>query len=101
MKLVFAKILLAASLISPGFASAEMIDLNSSGGSQVTIIRGAPERCGLSGPLIIHVRDAHRAKPARCATPIVYENNNSGVQVNNLVVVFLANNRHRHYQRHR
>jgi nickel-dependent lactate racemase len=101
MKLVFAKTLLAASLFLPGIASAEMIDMNSSGGSQVTIIRGAPERCGLSGPLIIRVQDVHRAKPVRCATPIGYENNNSGVQVNNLVVVFLASDRHRHYQRHR
>ena len=99
MRFKFASVLIASGLsLIANLASAEIIELNSSSRSTTKIIRGAPDRCGLSGPVIIHVRDANRANTVRCAKPVVHEKN-IGVQVNNFVVVFLADHNKRHYKR--
>lgn len=98
MRFKFASLLIASGLsFAASFASAEMIDVSSSSRS-TTIIRGAPDRCGLSGPVIIRLRDAASQKPVRCAKPVLHETN-IGIQVNNLVVVFLADHNKRHYKR--
>ncbi len=99
MRLKFASVLIASGLFlaaNPAFA--EIIEVNPSSSTHVTIIRGAPDRCGLSGPAVIHVGDALRRKPVRCARQVSYETN-IGVQVNNFVVVFLADGHKRHYKR--
>ncbi len=99
MRFKFASVLIASGLsLVANLASAEIIEVNSSSRSTTTIIRGAPDRCGLSGPIIIRLRDAGSQKPVRCARPVARETN-IGVQVNNFVVVFLADNHKRHYKR--
>jgi hypothetical protein len=102
MMRVFAKSLLAASLcLLPGLAVADMIDVGSSSHSTVRIMRGAPERCG-AGPLVIHLGDRVSQKPVRCAVPTSerHSRRHGGIQINNLVVVFLADGRGHHYKRH-
>lgn len=98
MRFKFASVLIASGLsLIANLASAEIIEVNSSSRT-TTIIRGAPDRCGLSGPVIIRVRDANSQKAVRCATQVARETN-IGVQVNNFVVVFLADHHKRHYKR--
>ena len=103
MKRMFAKSLLAASLtLLPGIASAEIIDLGSSGRDQVRIMRGAPDRCGISGPIVISLHDGGNQRPVRCAVTASDSRieQNGGININNLVVVFLADGQKRHYKRH-
>ena len=103
MKRVFAKSLFAAGLaLLPGLAAAEMIDVGSSGRNQVRVMRGAPDRCGISGPIVIRLSDGERQRPVRCAETISERHfeQNGGININNLVVVFLADGRKHHYKRH-
>jgi hypothetical protein len=100
---VFAKSLLAAGLfLLPGLAVADMVDLGSSGHSQVRIMRGAPDRCGVAGPVVIHLGDDASRRPVRCAISASERGNgrHSGIQISNFVVVFLADGRGHHYKRH-
>ncbi len=99
MRVKFASVLIASALsLVANIASAEIIEINGAPSVHTRIMRGAPDRCGMSGPLIIRLRDTQPQKPVRCATPVTYENN-IGVQVNNFVVVFLADGHKRHYKR--
>ncbi len=103
MKRVFAKSIIAASLtLLPGLAAAEMIDVGSSGRDQVRVMRGAPDRCGISGPVVIRLGDGESQKSVRCATNTSESRfeQNGGININNLVVVFLADGQRRHYKRH-
>ena len=103
MKRVFAKSVLVASLtLLPGLAAAEMIDVGSSGKDQVRVMRGAPDRCGVSGPVVIRLHDGVSQRPVRCAVTVSDSRieQNGGININNLVVVFLADGHKRHYKRH-
>ncbi len=104
MKRMLAKSLVAASLtLLPGLAAAEMVDVGSSGRDQVRIMRGAPDRCGVSGPVIIRLHDGSSQRQVRCATNTIDNRieQNGGININNLVVVFLVDGHKRHYKRQR
>ena len=102
MKHVLVKSLLAAVLtLLPGLAAAEIVDLGSSGKHQVRVMRGAPDRCGISGPIVIRLSDGARQRSMHCAETISERSieQNGGININNLVVVFLADGRKHHYKR--
>ena len=98
MRFILATLLAATGLcLAATAASAEIIELNAASTVRTVIIRGAPDRCH-SGPAIIHVGEALRQKPVRCAEPLSYQRN-VHVQINNFVAVFLDDQHKRHYKR--
>jgi hypothetical protein len=98
MRFKSAVVLIASGLSLAAIpAFAEIIEVNAGQSVHTRIMRGAPDRCGMSGPVIIHLGDAHNQKQVRCATPVTYRDT-IGTQVNNFVVVFLADGHKRHYK---